>query len=142
MAPGTGVVIAAASTPNDNGMQWLSPVLVGRRNGVLGGAVGGGGAVTPTVVSQILLTTMIERRPLDEAIAGPRMNYTGAPDQVGVEEGASELGDAVRGAGYTVRSFPPFGKVSGFSCPDGVNRPEQCRFVSDPREPGMAITAN
>jgi gamma-glutamyltranspeptidase len=136
------VVIAAASTANDNGMQWLAPVLVARRNGVLGGVVGGGGPVTPTVVSQVLLAAMIERRPLAEAIAAPRMNYTGAPDQAGVEQGATEIADALRGAGYPIQSFPPFGKAIGFSCPDGVAAPGSCRFANDPRESGMAITAN
>jgi gamma-glutamyltranspeptidase/glutathione hydrolase len=142
VAPGTGVVIAAASNANDNGMQWLAPALVGRRNGVLGGVVGGGGAATPAVVSQVLLATMVERRPLDEAIAAPRMNYTGAPDQAGVEEGASDLMAALRAAGYATQSFPPFGRTIGFSCPDGIARAERCAFASDPREPGMAITAN
>jgi gamma-glutamyltranspeptidase/glutathione hydrolase len=142
VAPGTGVVIAAASTPADNGMQWLAPMLVGRRSGVLGGAIGGGGAATPTVTSQVLLDAMVGRSGLDEAIAAPRMNYTGAPDVAGVEEGASDLAAALRSAGYPVQSFPPFGRVMGFGCPDGIGRAERCRFASDPREPGMAITAN
>jgi gamma-glutamyltranspeptidase/glutathione hydrolase len=144
IAPGTGVVLAAASTPNDNGGQWLGPVIAARGEG--GGAIfaaaGAGGAVTPSTVAQVALDTLVAERGLGEAIAAPRVNYVGTPDRADVEQGASEIERALGARGYPVGAVPRFGNVGGFHCPDGPQRSARCEFVADPRGSGLAVVAN
>lgn len=144
IAPETGVVIAAASNANDNGTQWLSPIVVARRGGpALLGAVSSGGDVVPGVLAGALLTMVGERRPLSEVVAEPRMHFELGTNRMSVEQGGAALAGVLQGAGYTVAMVPQFGKISGFFCPSGaVGQAGRCEFVSDPRESGMAISAD
>lgn len=144
IAPGTGVVIAAASNANDNGTQWLSPVVVARRSGpAILGAVASGGDVVPGVLAGALLGTLAERRSLADVVAEPRIHFELGPNRMSVEQGGSALASALQGSGYNVAMVPPFGKVSGLFCPNGAaGQAARCEFVSDQREAGMAIAAD
>lgn len=138
-----GVVLAAASTPTDNGTQWLVPAIGVRDRQVVFAAVGSGGAVAPSALVQVALAALAEGQPLDAAIAAPRIAYTGAPDQVTVEESGAALVTALRARGYTVNTAPPFGRVIGLNCPDGAaRRPDRCAFLPDPRIAGFAVIAD
>jgi gamma-glutamyltranspeptidase / glutathione hydrolase len=143
IASGTGVVLAAASNPNDTGGQWLGPVIGARedRNAVFA-AASEGGAVAPGVLAQVALDTLLGEAPLPDAIAAPRLSYTGTPDRASVEEGAGAIESALRARGYTIGSAPRFGNVGGFHCPDGAQRPARCQFIADPRGAGLAVVAN
>ncbi len=144
IAPETGVVIAATSNANDNGTQWLSPVVVARRNGpAVFGAVASGGNVVPGILAGAMLGTLAERRSLAQVIAEPRIHYEVAAGRVSVEQGGTELAGALTAAGYQVSPVQSFGKIAGFYCPSGpAGQAGRCEFVSDPREAGMAISAD
>lgn len=142
IASGTGVVLAAASNHNDAGGQWMGPAIGSRERNVVFAAASEGGAVAPGTLAQVALDTLLGELALPEAIAAPRLSYTGTPDRASVEEGAGAIETALRSRGYTVGTVPRFGNVGGFHCPDGPQRPARCAFIADPRGSGLAVVAN
>jgi gamma-glutamyltranspeptidase/glutathione hydrolase len=102
VAAGTGVVLARAPDGVAAGPQWLGPVIAvttrDRRIVLRAGEAGqqqvifaasaSGGAPASSALAGVALRTLVERRPLEEAMDARRLHFEGAPaDTVFVEEG-------------------------------------------------------
>ena len=164
IAPGTGIVLAAA--PNDSrGPQWLGPVVAvregessipffnrfGKSHGnsggvasegsqfVFGGAASGGAVAASALVS-VALRTLIEERPLDEAMDAQRLHDEGVPpDTVFVESGVQPRPPGLVERGYQLVPVPVIGRVNAIACFGGVkDKPESCAFRADRRGFGLA----
>lgn len=166
VAPGTGVVLAAA--PNDSrGPQWLGPVVavregestiplfdrIGRthKSGAPIGTVSAGsqlvfagaasgGAVAASALVNVALKTIIEGRPLDEAIDAQRLHAEGVPaDTVYVESGVQPRPPGLVERGYKLSPVPVIGRVNAIACPEGIkDNPQSCAFRADRRGFGLA----
>ena len=165
LAPGTGVVLAAA--PDPERAPPLAPVVLVNRNSrqllLAASASGegaaevatldlvlrdrelsleaapGGGAVAPGALARVLLELLDGERPLAEALAAPRLHVGGTANRVAVEPALD--GDdraALAARGLRVVEAPAIGRVNAVHCPDGLPRePESCTFASDRRGFGI-----
>ncbi|CAA7618160.1 gamma-glutamyltransferase [Magnetospirillum sp. UT-4] len=139
VAPGTGVVLAAA--PGPAGPPALGPVLVVNHNSneVRLGAAASGGVTAPTALAQAVLSTHVEGRKLEEALASPRVHHSGQPDFVAVESGEFAADPAPLAArGHEVKTTQMPSRVNAFACGSGRASFTNCRAASDPRGFGMA----
>jgi len=142
VAPGTGVLLAAA--PGDNrgaGLSLLPVIAVNEtvREVVFAGSISGGvvsGPVMASVMAQIVEADMS----LTEAIARPRVYHPGEPNLVVVEATAGEgVVDELISRGHDVRVVGELGRINAVYCPEGLrNESESCVVATDPRAFGLA----
>jgi gamma-glutamyltranspeptidase/glutathione hydrolase len=88
----------------------------------------------------VLVGVLVEGRPLEQAIAAPRLHHGGTPDFVLHEPAvATPVLDALRARGHELVEAPALGRVGGFYCAEGVIDSEAgCAVGSDPRGWGLA----
>ena len=152
MVPGTGIFLAAPPEDGERGYQSLGAMIViGRRGGglftpletagqMMMAAAGTGGAATASALAGVALRSIVDRRPLEEAISAPRVDYASGADAVDVEAGAEALSRSLAARGYPIQSVPALGRVNAISCPDGINNDiESCQTRSDRRGFGLAV---
>ncbi len=142
VAPGTGILLAAA--PGDNrgdGLSLLPVVAVNEisREVAFAGAVSGG-VVSGPVMANVLAEIVETSADLEQAVGRPRIFHPGDPNLVVVE---STMGKAVvaelASRGHEVRVAPELGRVNAIFCPEGLrNGSESCAFAADPRAFGLA----
>ena len=148
MAPGTGLIAAAAPDASGRGPAALTAMLVQDRRGdgvyFAGGAAGG--AAAATVLAQVAAETAAGRS-LEDALAAARIHVGGrggAGDTVYHED---HLDEAARrmltGRGYRLGASPALGVVNALSCPGGLaEKPASCALRADTRGRGLAAGAN
>ncbi len=145
IAPGTGIVLAAAPPPLRQPTAALVPVLIVRgetRELVFAGAASGGTAV-PLVLVQVIARVLLDGETLPRAVAAPRLHHVGVPDMVVHEphEEQSRL-DGLARRGYTVAEVPELGRVNAVYCPNGFGTdPKSCAFSADRRGFGLSRVA-
>ncbi len=154
VAAGTGVVLGRAPDGVTAGPQWLGPVIgvstrdrrtllrpesTGRQQ-VLFAAAASGGAPAASALAGVALRTLVERRPLEEAIDVRRLHFEGAPaDTVFVEEGVQPRLPGLSERGYRVVTVPVIGRVNALWCPDGLlDGQSGCEFRPDRRGFGLS----
>ncbi len=142
MAAETGIVMAAPpGGARDGG---LAPSVA-----VLGNTVAGdghmamaasGGAAAPTALVAVMLGRLVDGRPLDQAVADPRLHHGGAPDLVLHEAQMNpKVLDALRRRGHELRQTDKLGRVNGFHCVEGlIDSDDGCQVANDPRGWGLA----
>lgn len=142
VAPGTGIVLAAAPGPAGRDPAPLAPVLIVNHNTrqVLFAAAASGGAPAATSLAATMVKVLVDERPLMAAVAAPRLHRSGLPDVVLVEVEMGEQSLAELAArGHVVQRGPPLGRVHAIHCPGGLERsPESCSFTADRRGFGLA----
>ncbi len=164
IAQGTGIILAAAPDGAGHGPQWLGPT-IGVRVGdtkipllhtryhpsdtsdtstagtqvVFVGAASGGAPASAALVG-VALRTLVEERPLDEAIDAQRLFTEGAPpDAVLVESGIQARPPGLVERGYSIVPVPVIGRVNAILCPGGIlDEPKSCAFRADRRGFGLA----
>jgi gamma-glutamyltranspeptidase/glutathione hydrolase len=142
VAVGTGIVLAARPERESDGT--LSPSVAILANEVAGDShlavAASGGAAAPSALVAVLLGVLVEGRPLEQAIAAPRLHHGGTPDFVLHEPAvATPVLDALRARGHELVEAPALGRVGGFYCAEGVIDSEAgCAVGSDPRGWGLA----
>jgi gamma-glutamyltranspeptidase/glutathione hydrolase len=142
VAVGTGILLAARPGRESDGT--LSPSVAILANEVAGDShlavAASGGAAAPTALAAVLLGALVEGRPLEQALAAPRLHHGGSPDFVLHEQAVAEtVLDALRARGHELVVSPALGRVSGFHCAEGViDSEEGCAAVSDPRGWGLS----
>ena len=106
-------------------------------------AAAGGGRAAPGALAAVLLELLDAERPLDAAVAAPRVHDGAAPGRVDVEPAiGAEAWAALETQGHRVVEVAAIGRVNAIHCPDGLPRaPESCRFASDRRGFGIASGA-
>lgn len=142
VAPGTGIVIGAAPSTASDVSATPSPVIIvdhNLRNFLFAGAASGGASASSALI-ETMARALIDKVPLSEALATPRLYYAGVPDVVVFEPGESaERLAALRQRGYALTEGPALGRVNAIACSDGFRgNPESCQYVTDPRGHGLA----
>jgi gamma-glutamyltranspeptidase/glutathione hydrolase len=144
-----GVVLASVPDDAPSGQAALSALIVTRVGSasffapransaqvVFAGAAGGGlGA--PAALVQVALATLVEQRPLDEAIERGRAVHLGAPNAVLAEDQAFR---ATATPSRELQRADAIGRVNAIACVDGVTGdPTKCRVRADRRGHGLAV---
>ncbi len=92
----------------------------------------------------VALKALVDRWPLDRALAATRIHHGGIPDTVFVEHGAAEgTLEALAKRGHRVDQVTAIGRVNAIHCPDGARRsPDLCQVFADRRGYGLATSAD
>jgi gamma-glutamyltranspeptidase/glutathione hydrolase len=147
-----GVILAAPSEPGGRGAASLAPMMATRSYGggfslsprantaqlvFVGAAAGGPGAAAALVAAG--MTTLVERRPLGEAIDRPRLAVAGG-EAVRAEPDAASRYPGLASRGHALVETPAIGRVNAIACPGGlIDDPTSCRVRSDERGYGLAV---
>ncbi len=142
VAEGTGLLLAARPAFDHDGT--LSPSVALLGNEVAGdshlGVTATGGSAAATALVAVLLHVLVEGRPIEQAIAAPRLHHGGMPDYVLHEPQVSSAAlEALRARGHELVKSPGLGRVNGFYCVEGVIDADQgCAVAGDPRGWGLS----
>lgn len=138
VAPGTGIVLAAAPGPGGRGAEALGPMLIVNENvGAFHFAgAASGGIAAPTALVGVAAQSMLADVPLAEAVAAKRALGTADPALVYTEQGAEP---ALREGGGRAVPAQELGRVNAAACPGGYPPDDdRCAIVTDPRGYGLA----
>ncbi len=136
-----GLGFAPAAVPDGAGAgpQAMSPMLAvrGSAGQFVMAASATGGPAAASALAEVALRALVDERPLEEAIAAPRVQFSGAPDTALVEDAGAGLARL----GYRLQQDPALGRVNAILCPGGlVAAPGRCQFRADRRGAGMAAS--
>lgn len=139
--PGTGVLLGAAPDNAARGPQLLAPMLAAMTRGgrIMFASTATGGWPGISAQVQVALRTIVEERPLEEAMDAARIHHPGTEDVLAEEALQGPLpGLAARG--YQPRLTPNLGQVNAIYCPEGLfEDAEACQFRADRRGFGFAV---
>lgn len=143
--PSLGIIPAAAPVWGGLERLALAPVLVSNRitgDTFFAGASSGGSG--PTAMVSVALKALVDRWPLDRALAATRIHHGGVPDAVFVEHGAADRTlEALAKRGHRIVQVTAIGRVNAIHCPDGARRsPDLCQIFADRRGYGLATFAD
>ncbi|HEY9163969.1 MAG TPA: gamma-glutamyltransferase, partial [Magnetovibrio sp.] len=142
VAPGTGILLAAAPSTDGRGPIGLAPMLVVNENSrefhFAAGA--SGGVAAPTALMNVAARVLLDDQGLQAAVAAPRVHLSGDPDVTYHEPGlAAGAVATLSAAGHRLATTPVIGLVNAISCPDGLpTKPGTCAMAADPRGQGLA----
>lgn len=142
IAPGTGVLLAAAPDSGGRGSIGLAPMLVVNENSnefrFAGGA--SGGVAAPAALASVAARVLLGEENLEAAIAQPRVHLSGAPDVTYYEQNLDAAAlQMLNRAGHQTQATSVIGSVNAIVCPDGLpSGAETCRMAVDPRGQGLA----
>lgn len=143
IAPGTGILLAAAPHPGGSGPHALAPMMVVKptvQELTFAGTGTGGSPAAPALIG-VAAGAILDGRPLEEAVAAPRV-YAGLAQDLAIVEAAGQatLAEGLKGLGYTTGLINALGRVNAVSCPDGLPpRPDTCAVANDPRAFGIGM---
>ena len=142
VAPGTGIVLAAAPLPLREPTASLAPVMIvdGPTRELLFAGAASGGTAVPLALIEVIAGALIDGLPLSRAVAAPRLHHVGIPDMVVHEpqETGPRLDGLIR-RGYTVSEVAELGRVNSVYCRNGFKgTAKSCAFSTDPRGHGLA----
>lgn len=147
VAPGTGIVLAAAPGVTDRNALSLGPVisydyeLKSFRYAI----AGSGGAAATTSSLSVLATSILQGVTLEKAITAPRVHHGGAPDVAVLEESVpADFKRALEQIGHKTVTVPSLGRVNALECPLGLDVKTEtiaCFVFADPRGAGIAAEA-
>lgn len=140
VAPGTGILLVATPDGAARGPQLLSPMLAAIRSGrIVYASTASGGWPGISAQAQVALRTIVENRPLEEAMDAARIHNPGT-DEVMAEEALQGPLPGLATRGYQPRLTPNLGQVNAIYCPEGLfENAEACQFRADRRGFGLAI---
>lgn len=142
MAPGTGIIMAAARPADRGAISAMAPVMMVNRssNNFFLAAAASGGAVAPSALIEVMTRTLIDGEPLDSAIGAPRIFHGGRPDVAVYEPGEpAETLDGLRKRGHLIAQAAALGRVNAVFCRKGIrDDPAGCSVNADPRGFGLA----
>ncbi|HLO76977.1 MAG TPA: gamma-glutamyltransferase, partial [Magnetospirillum sp.] len=141
MAPGTGMILAAVPGLS-SGPGSVGPVLVvnTHSNEVRFAAAASGGVTAPTALVQALLGAVVDKKPVEAAVAAPRIHHSGAPDIAFIESGERGADAApLTRRGHEIKAVPIPSRVEALACASGDPDFKKCRVASDPRGYGLGV---
>ena len=147
VAPGTGIVLAAAPGQTDRNALSLGPVLSydSELQSFRYAIAASGGAAAVTATTAILATSIMQGIALEKAINAPRVHHGGAPDIAVLEESVPQgMKSALERRGHKTATVPSLGRVSAAECPLGLDVATEniaCFVYADPRAAGIAAEA-
>lgn len=143
IAPGTGIMLAAAPDRLGQGPWAVGPMMVINQNVYeLFLVAAAAGSAAPSAMTQVALLALIGKHPIDEAMGARRVFHRGAPDQVLLEPGkGTKTLTSLRRRGHDVAEVPTLGLVNVFFCPKGlVGDDSVCQVRTDPRGYGLGAS--
>lgn len=141
MAPGTGMMLAAVPGLS-SGPGSVGPVVVVNlpTREVRFVAAASGGVTSPTALVQTMMGNLVDKMPLEAAVAQPRVHHSGAPDFVFVENGERAFDPApLASRGHEVKAVAIPSRVQALACGSGSPDFKKCSVVSDPRGYGLGV---
>jgi gamma-glutamyltranspeptidase / glutathione hydrolase len=142
MAPGTGIVLAAAPNPSGQDPFNIGPMMMtaGANDQFYYAAAASGGVAAPTALAQVFLGTVAAKQPLAQAIAAHRLHHNGLPDVVFYEPGSdAAMLQSLTGRGHQLQQAPILGRVQAVWCPKSISSDASaCEVAADPRGDGLA----
>lgn len=143
VAPGSGILLAAAPSTDGRGPIGLAPMLVVNENSreFRFAAGASGGVAAPAALAGVAARVLLDSQGLEAAVTAPRVHLSGDPD-VTYHEPALVAGAVatLSAAGHRLATTPTIGLVNAISCPDGLpTKPETCAMAVDPRGRGLAV---
>ncbi len=144
VAPGTGIVLAAAPGQGDRNALSLGPMLARDAEfySFRFAAAGSGGAAALTATVSVAASSILQEQTLDKAVGAPRVHHGGAPDIAVLEQSVPEtVKAALQKRGHKTVVVPTLGRVNAAECPLGLDTQSEtiaCFVVADPRGAGMA----
>ena len=142
VVPGTGVLLAATPDNAARGPQLLMPLLaaMSRAGGrITFASTASGGWPGASAQVQVALRTIVEARPLEEAMDAARIHNPGVED-VMAEEALQGPLPGLAARGYHPRTTPNLGQVNAIYCPEGLfENAEACQARADRRGFGFAV---
>ena len=144
VAPGMGVILAAAPGNGDRNALSLGPVLAydAEFRSFYSAVAGSGGAAALTATLAVAADLIMQDLSLDKAISAPRVHHGGLPDVAVLEETVPEgVKASLRQKGHKTVVVPSLGRVNAAECPLGLDSSSEtvvCFVVADPRGSGIA----
>ncbi len=146
VAPGTGILFAAAPDSAGRGPYSLGPMLAVNHNvkEFFFAAAASGGVAAPTALINVAARVLIDEQSLEDAITVKRVHHSGLPDLTYYEQGLSQpFIVSLTQRRHKVAATPRLGLVNAISCSAGLPpRPESCEIKTDPRGYGLAASAD
>ncbi len=147
IAPGTGIVLAAAPGQEDRNALSLGPVL--SFDSELGSfqyaAAGSGGAAALTATIAVTADSILQGQTLEKAINAPRVHHGGEPDVAVLEQAVPKgIKGGLQRRGHKTVTVPTLGRINAVECPLGLDTKSEsvaCFVYADPRGAGMAAEA-
>jgi gamma-glutamyltranspeptidase/glutathione hydrolase len=142
MVPGTGILLAAAPDGAARGPQLLTPMLAAMARGgrITFASTASGGWPGASAQVQVAVRTIVEGRPLEEAMDAARIHNPGMEDVLAEEALQGPL-PGLGPRGYRPRLTPNLGQVNAIYCPEGpFENAEACQFRADRRGFGLAAS--
>ena len=143
IAPGTGIMLAAAPDRLGQGPWAVGPMMVINQNVYeMFLVAAAAGSAAPSAMTQVALLALVGKHPIDEAMGARRVFHRGAPDQVLIEPGkGTKMLTSLRRRGHDVVEVPTLGLVNVFFCPKGlVGDDSVCQVRTDPRGYGLGAS--
>jgi gamma-glutamyltranspeptidase/glutathione hydrolase len=144
IAPGTGIVMAAAATPGGPAPAMLVPMIeTDRRLRTFHfAAAADGGPVAPGALIAVAAGTLLAEMPLGDAVSDGRAAGTAGAVLVEAAAGPARV-QALQQQGQPVTQDAGLGSVLAVACPGGLpDNPESCTVARDPRGYGFSLTAD
>lgn len=150
VAPGTGMILAAAPSGGTRNPLNLSPMVVANPHtfNFRYAAAGGGGIAHAAAMLQVSSAVLQGDQTVGEAIASPRLSPGPKLERTYVEEADSQaIQQALRNRGHAVKTIKNLGRVNAMYCELGLPDSRQggeriCEVEQDPRWHGLAVVAN
>ena len=147
VAPGTGIVLAAAPGQADRNALSLGPVLTfdAEFQSFRSAIAGSGGAAAMTATTSVLAISVQQGATLKKAIEAPRGHHGGAPNIAVLEASVPEnVKRELELRGHKTAVVPTLGKINAVECPLGLDARSEniaCFVHADPRGAGLATEA-
>ncbi len=146
---GTGRMIAntgilAVPPPGHGATMALAPMAIVNENSkeTFAAMTGAGDPAAPAALAGVMLRTIVDKRPLDAAIAAPRIDAVPGLDAVLAETGDDAAVRDLAARRHRVAPVKALARVDAMYCTDGIVRnPASCALATDPRGHGLAAGA-
>ncbi|MCR9220861.1 MAG: gamma-glutamyltransferase family protein [Alphaproteobacteria bacterium] len=146
MAPGTGIIPAAAPTGRGRNPLSLGPAIAIDAASLAFefGVAASGGAFSQATATQLTADVLLRGMEPREAMAAKRVLGFDQPTVAVVESGATAEAEALRLSGHEVQQTDWPGRGAVVHCPFGLPDPRLegvCAVANDPRGFGLAVSA-
>ncbi len=145
---GTGEAIAntgilAVPPPGRGARMALAPMVIVNENSeeTFAAMAGAGDPAAPAALAGVMLRAIVDKTPLQAAIAAPRVDAVPGLDAALVESADDQAARGLAARGHRVGRVKALARVEAMYCSDGVVRnPASCALATDPRGHGLATS--
>ena len=143
VAPGTGMLMAAAPDQSGRGPSSLAPMLMINpfTHEFWFGGAGTGGAFGPTSLIEVFARAQLDNQPLSDAMKSFRLHAGSTGDLLFLENSAGAVTQSdLESRGHKVVGVGALGSVNAAFCPEGIpSHQDACQREPDSRADGLGI---